>query len=83
MLDAVDSPPPPRSSARRRPRGIKVVTYDRPIPDTPADFYVSFDNKKIGSLIAAVTWSSTSIEGDTPRAACSRSTARPPTPAAG
>ncbi|MFT3973025.1 MAG: substrate-binding domain-containing protein [Amaricoccus sp.] len=31
---------------------MKVIAYDRPIPDTPADFYVSFDNKAIGKSIA-------------------------------
>ncbi|MFT3847693.1 MAG: substrate-binding domain-containing protein [Propionivibrio sp.] len=33
-------------------QGVKVVAYDRPIPDTPADFYVSFDNEGIGAAIA-------------------------------
>ena len=31
---------------------IKVIAYDRPIPDVPADFYVSFDNQGIGKAIA-------------------------------
>jgi D-xylose transport system substrate-binding protein len=31
---------------------IKVIAYDRPIPDSPADFYVSFDNEGIGFAIA-------------------------------
>jgi simple sugar transport system substrate-binding protein/D-xylose transport system substrate-binding protein len=29
-----------------------VIAYDRPIPDKKADYYVSFDNEKIGQLIA-------------------------------
>jgi ABC-type xylose transport system substrate-binding protein len=29
-----------------------VIAYDRPIPDKPADFYVSFDNEGIGYAIS-------------------------------
>jgi simple sugar transport system substrate-binding protein/D-xylose transport system substrate-binding protein len=32
-------------------RGAKVVAYDRPIVDAPADHYVSYDNEAIGRLI--------------------------------
>jgi len=52
VLDAVDSTAAASLVSTAKGQGIKVVTYDRPVPDTPADFYVSFDNKKIGSLIA-------------------------------
>ena len=31
---------------------MKVIAYDRPIPDRAADYYVSFDNKGIGKAIA-------------------------------
>ncbi len=31
---------------------IPIVTYDRPVTDVPADFYVSFDNEAIGRSIA-------------------------------
>lgn len=31
-------------------RGIKTIAYDRIITGCPLDFYVSFDNKKIGNL---------------------------------
>ena len=33
-------------------QGIKVIAYDRPVPSTPADYYVSFDNEGIGKAIA-------------------------------
>ena len=33
-------------------QNVKVIAYDRPIPDSPADFYVSFDNEGIGYAIA-------------------------------
>jgi D-xylose transport system substrate-binding protein len=32
-------------------RGARVMAYDRPIVDTPADHYVSYDNEAIGRLI--------------------------------
>jgi D-xylose transport system substrate-binding protein len=32
-------------------RGAKVVAYDRPIVEVPADQYVSYDNEAIGELI--------------------------------
>src|ERR1700720_4647464 len=33
-------------------QGVKVIAYDRPVPSTPADYYVSFDNEGIGKAIA-------------------------------
>ncbi len=33
-------------------QGVRVIAHDRPIPDQPADFYVSFDNEGIGYAIA-------------------------------
>ncbi len=44
-------PPPPRWSKTPK-RRVKVIAYDRPVPDKPADFYVSFDNEGIGYAIA-------------------------------
>lgn len=35
-------------AARARAQGIPVIAYDRPIPG--ADYYVSFDNEKVGEL---------------------------------
>jgi D-xylose transport system substrate-binding protein len=32
-------------------RGAKVIAYDRPIVEVPADHYVSYDNEAIGELI--------------------------------
>ncbi|MEU2148033.1 substrate-binding domain-containing protein, partial [Streptomyces globisporus] len=32
-------------------RGVPVIAYDRPIPAVRADYYVSFDNEKIGAMI--------------------------------
>ena len=61
-------------------QGIKVIAYDRPIPDAKADYYVSFDNEGIGKAIAE--FAGRASEGDERRrrraAACCRSTARRP-----
>lgn len=52
VLDPVDSAAAAGLVTLAQSQGVKVVAYDRPIPDTPADFYVSFDNKGIGKAIA-------------------------------
>lgn len=38
---------------RAKAAGIKVVSYDRLIRNAPLDLYVSFDNIKVGELMAA------------------------------
>jgi D-xylose transport system substrate-binding protein len=38
--------------AQAQSKGIKVIAYDRPIPQAKVDFYVSFDNEAIGKAIA-------------------------------
>jgi D-xylose transport system substrate-binding protein len=52
VLDPVDSAAAASLVKLAQSQGVKVIAYDRPIPDTPADFYVSFDNKAIGKAIA-------------------------------
>ena len=52
VLDPVDSAAAAALVEIAHSQGIKVIAYDRPIPDTPADFYVSFDNEGIGFAIA-------------------------------
>ncbi len=32
-------------------QGIRVICYDRMIPDADTDLYISFDNRKVGSLM--------------------------------
>ncbi len=51
VLDPVDSAAAALVSLAQS-QGIKVIAYDRPIPDKTADYYVSFDNKGIGKAIA-------------------------------
>ena len=52
VLDPVDSSAAAAMVQQAHSQGVKVIAYDRPIPDTPADYYVSFDNKGIGRAIA-------------------------------
>ena len=52
VLDPVDSTAAASLVQRARGQGIKVIAYDRPIPSTPADYYVSFNNEQIGKTIA-------------------------------
>lgn len=52
VLDPVDSAAAAGLVEIAQGQGIKVVAYDRPIPDKPADFYVSFDNEGLGYAFA-------------------------------
>lgn len=52
VLDPVDSAAAAGLVTLAQSQGVKVIAYDRPIPDTPADYYVSFDNEGIGYAIA-------------------------------
>jgi D-xylose transport system substrate-binding protein len=52
VLDPVDSAAAASLVALAQSQGVKVIAYDRPIPDGKADFYVSFNNEGIGKAIA-------------------------------
>jgi D-xylose transport system substrate-binding protein len=52
VLDPVDSSAAASLVAYAQSQGVKVIAYDRPIPDKTADYYVSFDNAGIGQAIA-------------------------------
>lgn len=52
VLDPVDSKAAASLVTLAQSQGVKVVAYDRPIPDVPADYYVSFDNEGIGYAIS-------------------------------
>lgn len=52
VLDPVDSAAAASLVQLAHSQGVKVIAYDRPIPNAKADFYVSFDNKAIGKAIA-------------------------------
>jgi D-xylose transport system substrate-binding protein len=52
VLDPVDSTAAASLVHMAQSQGIKVIAYDRPVPSTPANYYVSFDNEEIGKSIA-------------------------------
>lgn len=52
VLDPVDSSAAAALVENAQAQGVKVIAYDRPVPNKPADFYVSFDNEGIGYAIA-------------------------------
>ena len=52
VLDPVDSAAAASLVQPAQSQGVKVIAYDRPIPATKADYYVSFDNERIGKVIA-------------------------------
>lgn len=53
VLDPVDSSSAAALVTFAKAQGVKVVAYDRPIPGTPADYYVSFDNEGLGYAISS------------------------------
>lgn len=52
VLDPVDSAAAVSLVNAAHSQGVKVISYDRPIPDTKVDYYVSFNNEEIGKQIA-------------------------------
>ncbi len=64
VLDPVDSSSAASLVQQAQSQDVKVIAYDRPIPDTPADYYVSFDNQGIGQAIAQSLVDHLKAEGD-------------------
>ncbi len=52
VIDPVDSTAAASLVKAAQSQGIKVIAYDRPIPSTKVDYYVSFNNEAIGKAIA-------------------------------
>src|SRR5690625_6971380 len=52
VIDAVDTTAAANIFENLQSQDIKVITYDRPVPNAQADYYVSFDNTAIGELIS-------------------------------
>ncbi len=52
VLDPVDSSAGAAMVEIAHSQDVKVIAYDRPIPEASADYYVSFDNEAIGYAIA-------------------------------
>ncbi|MFC5182536.1 substrate-binding domain-containing protein [Actinomadura harenae] len=51
VIDPVDSAAAASIVRLAQARKATVIAYDRPIPAAKADFYVSFDNEKLGQMI--------------------------------
>ena len=52
VLDPVDSAAASAVVAKAKAFGVPVVSYDRLVLDADVDYYVSFDNEKVGELQA-------------------------------
>ena len=52
VLDPVDTAAAAGLVQNAQGQGVAVIAYDRPIPDLPADYYISYDNEAIGASIA-------------------------------
>jgi D-xylose transport system substrate-binding protein len=50
VLDAVDSKAAAAIVTRAKQSGIGVVAYDRPVENADVDYFVSFDNRRVGEL---------------------------------
>ncbi|MFD5321833.1 sugar ABC transporter substrate-binding protein [Streptomyces sp. NPDC127098] len=51
VIDPVDSTAAASIVNTARSQGVPVIAYDRPILETPPDYYISFDNEAIGERI--------------------------------
>jgi len=52
VLDPVDSAAAASTVQKAKAQNIPIIAYDRPIPKAPPDYYVSFDNQKLGKAFA-------------------------------
>ena len=52
VLDPVDSAAAGAIATQAKSKGVPVVSYDRLITGVPVDYYISFDNEKVGKLQA-------------------------------
>ncbi|MBD5657022.1 MAG: sugar ABC transporter substrate-binding protein [Candidatus Eremiobacteraeota bacterium] len=52
VIDPVDSAAAASLVKSAQGQGVKVIAYDRPIPMAKVDYYVSFNNERIGKMIA-------------------------------
>ena len=50
VLDSVDSKAAAAIVTRAKQSGIGVVAYDRPVENAKVDYFVSFDNRRVGQL---------------------------------
>jgi D-xylose transport system substrate-binding protein len=50
VLDPVDAKAAGSIANMAKSRGVPVISYDRLVLDAPVDYYVSFDNERVGNL---------------------------------
>ena len=52
VLDPVDSAAAATMVQKAQSQNVPIIAYDRPIPKKAPDYYVSFDNEKLGEMFA-------------------------------
>ena len=50
VLDPVDAKASASIATQAKAKGVPVISYDRLVLGGPVDYYVSFDNEKVGNL---------------------------------
>lgn len=68
VMDPVDSTAAASLVKQAQSQGVKVIAYDRPIPSTKVDYYVSFNNEEIGKSIAQSLVKNLKAKGVSPSA---------------
>ena len=52
VIVCIDSESLKSTVQKARDEGIKIIAYDRPVTDSNADLYITFDNEMVGTLMA-------------------------------
>jgi D-xylose transport system substrate-binding protein len=65
VLDPVDSVSAASIVAQAEQRDVPVISYDRLIQDAPIDYYISYDNEKVGELQATALTEKLAEDGTT------------------
>ncbi|HLM62658.1 MAG TPA: sugar ABC transporter substrate-binding protein [Acidimicrobiales bacterium] len=64
VLDPVDSASAASIVTQAEQRDVPVISYDRLITDAPIDYYISYDNEKVGNLQATALTDKLAEDGD-------------------
>jgi D-xylose transport system substrate-binding protein len=65
VLDPVDSASAASIVAQAKQRDVPVISYDRLVTDADIDFYISYDNEKVGELQATALTDKLAADGVT------------------
>jgi D-xylose transport system substrate-binding protein len=63
VLDPVDSASAASIVAQAKQRDVPVISYDRLVTDADIDFYISYDNEKVGELQATALTEKLAADG--------------------